>query len=150
MRFADAADLGADDGRVRGDFESRHLRDLLRRLSDARRVDRPAWHHEQLAESLRLRLVREIRLLRLEAADDSLAHTVLGDDRLLARADRAVVERLARYDLRDCVVEVRRGVDENRHVARSDAECRLAARIRSLDDARATGGEDDAGAFMPH
>ena len=41
-------------------------------------------------------------------------------------------------------------IHQHRHVARSDAERRLAARVRGLHDARAAGGENHAGALVLH
>ena len=119
-----------------GNFEARHLRDLGGRLADALRIHRPVRRDQQLAE--RFASARRCRCmpLRLEQADDAVAQAALGDDRLLARADRAVIERLAGDDLRDRVVEVRGSVHQHRHVARTDAERRLAAGIRGLHDAR--------------
>ena len=62
---------------------------------------------------------------------------------LLVRADDAVVERGARDDLVDRLLDVHVAVDDHRHVAGADAERRLARRVGGLHHRAAAGGDDD-------
>src|SRR5271157_19688 len=69
-------------------------------------VDGPIRHDKQFAERVALHLVGDVGLLRFEQGEDAVAQGGFGDDGLFARADSAVIERLAGDNFGDGVFEV--------------------------------------------
>ena len=134
--------LADEDLRVLRDLEAGHLGDRDGALADDLRVQRAVDEH-RLADEVLLLLVEEVAAALLELVLDRVVDLLVGDDRLLGRADHAVVEGLGVDDGVDGVDQVGRRVDDRRGVAGADADGRGAGRVGRLDHAGAARREDD-------
>jgi hypothetical protein len=123
---------------------------MVGRLAHALRIHRPVRHDEQLAQRLLLGVVGQVGLVGFEQAENPVAQPGFRHHGLLARADRAVIEGFAGHHFGDRFFQVGRRIDQRRNVAGAHAEGRLAAGIGGFHDARAAGGENHAGALVPH
>ena len=88
--------------------------------------------------------------LRHELALDFIDERRVDDDRVLGRAEQAVVEGLAGDDVAHRLRDVRRPLDVRRRVARADAVGGLPGAVRGAHQAHPAGGEDDGGFASLH
>ena len=85
---------------------------------------------------------KKIRVLLAALFQHLLADGFFGDDRLLGRADGAVVERLAGKNIGDGFLHVGGALDQRGNVAGANAVSGASRAIRGADETCATGGED--------
>ena len=93
---------------------------------------------------------QEVRALPLELALDLLGDGFVRDDRVLRRAQDAVVEGLAGDDVANRLLNVRRLLDVGGSVARPHAVGRFARAVCGSHQTHAAGGEDDRHVAVLH
>ena len=140
----DGCDLADEDLRCLRDFDACHGSDLICALADDLGVQR-AVDQDGLPDLLDLVALKEIASAILELIPDLIVDVGEDRDGLLGSADHAVVECLGMNNGVDCQLDVSRAVDDDRCIARADAEGRLAGRVCRANHARAARSEDAVG-----
>ena len=146
---AHCVDFTDEDFRFSRHRKAGHRRDIRGFLSDNSRVEFTVFH-DGSGNLFPFNLVQDVRAAEGEFLLRCFVHVLDDDNRLLARADHAVVERLAQQDRVDRHLEVAGFVDYGRGVSRADADRRLARRIGCLDHAGAAGCQNEIDAGMLH
>ena len=118
--------------------------DRRRRLRDERRRELAVREHRPLEPRRLVPRERHPAVLRKLGAE-RLRHRLERDHAVLRRAGGRVVERLRPRDLGGCVCNVRRLVDDDRHVAGAHAERGRAARVGGAHVVLRSGGHDEIG-----
>src|SRR5581483_8658622 len=93
---------------------------------------------------------QEIAALGDELALDRLGDRLVDDDRVLRRAEDAVVEGLARDHVPDGLLHVRRPLDEGRRVAGAHAVGRFARAVGGANQPHAAGRQDHGHVAVLH
>ena len=136
--------LADEDLRVLGHLEARHLGNRHRALTNDLRIQCAVDEHRR-ADLVRFGLVEEVAATLRELGLDGVVDLLVGDHRLLRRADHAVVEGLRVDDRVDGVDDVTARVENRRRVAGADAEGRRAGAVGGLHHAGTSRREDDVG-----
>ena len=138
----DALDLADEDFRLLRHIHARQRRDGVRALADDLRVQR-AVDQNRVAHPIQLIPLEEVAAAARKLRAHLVVNAVQHRHALLGGADHAVVKRLGMDDRADSQLDIRRLVDDDRGVARADAQRRFAGGIRRVHHTGAAGGEDD-------
>ena len=138
----DALHLADEDLCLLRHIHARQRGDDVRTLADDLRVQR-AVDQNRVAHLIQLVALEEVAAAARKLRAHLVVNAVQHRHALLGSADHAVVKRLGMDDRVDGQLDIRRFVDNDRRVARADAQRRFAGGIRRVHHARAAGREDD-------
>src|ERR1043165_1721011 len=126
MLAPDAANICEQTARALRNTQACELGYELDGLADDGRIERALRRGDNFCKLVCFRRREEMSALRSKLFAHRLFDRRVNDHRLLRSADRSVVKTRARQDVLHSFRRVRRALDEDRDVARSNAEPRLA------------------------
>ena len=138
----DAFHLADEDLRLLRHIHARQLRNGVCALSDDLRVQR-AVDQNRVAHFIQLIALEEIAAAALKLRAHFVVDAVQHRHALLRCADHAIVKRLGMDDRVDGQLDIRALVDDDRRVARADAQRRFAGGIRRMHHAGAARRQND-------